>query len=56
MCYVRGIRSLHGLFTWRYAFALMRFALRVMPSWLSRYAYGATWLRGGKAPTGRAPG
>ena len=47
MCYLRGIHGLHGLFTWRYAFPLMRFALRVMPASISRYAYRSVWLRGG---------
>lgn len=56
MCYLRGIHALHGAFTWRYAFPLLRFGLRLMPAALSRLAYRSAWLRGGTTARGHARG
>ena len=55
-CYVRGIHALHGLFTWRYVFPLLRFVLRLMPAPLQRVAYGSARLRGGAPAAERAQG
>lgn len=51
-CYLRGIHALHGVFTWRHVFPMLRFVLRVMPAAISRRAYGSTWLRGGAVRPG----
>jgi glycosyltransferase involved in cell wall biosynthesis len=37
-CYLGGIWSLHGV-SWRYCFPILRFMMRIGPSWLSRIAY-----------------
>ncbi len=39
LCYLRGIRSIHGLFTIRYVYPLLRFLIRVAPSFVSKWAY-----------------
>ena len=46
-CYLRGIYALRGPWTVAYAFPLMRFLLRLMPTRLARWAYSSAGLRGG---------
>lgn len=48
-CYLRGIYALRGPWTLAYAFPLLRFALRLMPTPLARWAYNSARLRGGAA-------
>lgn len=38
-CYLRGIHSLHGPCTWRYCYPVLRFLLRLSPTFVSRWAY-----------------
>ncbi len=57
LCYWRGIYALRGPWTLAYAFPLLRFLLRLMPTPVSRWAYGHELVRGGSvqpaAPTGQ---
>ena len=47
LCYWRGIHALRGPWTLAYAFPLLRFALRLMPTRVSRWAYDSELVRGG---------
>jgi len=42
-CYWRGIRSIHGLFTVRYTYPLLRFLLRLAPTFVSKWAYRSSF-------------
>lgn len=43
LCYFRGIHSLHGVFTTRYAYPLLRFLVRVAPTFVSKWAYRSSF-------------
>ena len=57
-CYMRGIYQLHGPFTLAYVVPLLRFGLRLMPTAVSRWAYGLAWRQGAQAARaeGNKPG
>ena len=40
--YLNGIRKLHGLFSWRYIYPLMRYFFRIMPTSLVKTIYGSS--------------
>ena len=51
-CYLRGIYALRGPWTLAYAFPLLRFVLRLLPTPLARWAYNNAGMRGsGARPT-----
>ncbi|MDE5876441.1 MAG: glycosyltransferase [Muribaculaceae bacterium] len=40
--YLNGIKKLHGIFSWRYIYPLMRYFFRIMPTSLVKTIYGST--------------
>jgi glycosyltransferase involved in cell wall biosynthesis len=45
ICYVQGIYGLHGFFTLRFAFPLLRLLIRLSPAWVSQMLYRSRWRR-----------
>lgn len=43
LCYVHGIRSLHGVCTIRYMYPLIRLLFRLAPTFVSKWAYGSSF-------------
>ena len=48
LCYLRGIRSIHGLATVRYLYPLGRFMMRVAPAFISKWAYRSSLRTGSR--------
>ncbi len=47
LCYLRGIRTLDGLFTLKYAFPVLRLLVRLAPTSVSRWAYRSSFRHAG---------
>jgi glycosyltransferase involved in cell wall biosynthesis len=43
VCYVGGIHSLNGVFTWKYAFPVLRLLLRLAPTPIAKWAYRSSF-------------